>query len=336
VIWLAWRQFRPQALAGAGLAAVLAAWIVSLGVRLHDYRDGRIADCTAATCDAVRREFVDTFAAPVDITGAALLAVPALIGIFWGAPLVAREVENGTHRLAWSQSVTRTRWLAVKLALVALAAALLTGVLAGLLSWAAQPYDAQIGSRFGAMTFGARGVVPLAYAVFAFLAGTTTGLLVRRTLPAMALTLIAVAAVQVVMPLVVRDHLLRPVQTSIAADTAARRGVIDGLGMSEEGPTAPVEIFGYQLPGAWVLSGRAALVRGDGRPVTAADLQRCETGAMPGDFACLARSGGVHFDVTYHPASRYWPFQWIETAILLALGALLAGVSFRRISHAAG
>jgi len=42
------------------------------------------------------------------------LATPALLGIFWGAPLIARELETGTCRLAWNQSVTRTRWLTVK------------------------------------------------------------------------------------------------------------------------------------------------------------------------------------------------------------------------------
>jgi len=54
--------------------------------------------------------------------GLVVLVVPALIGVFWGAPLIARELETGTFRLAWTQSVTRTRWLAVKLGVVVLEA----------------------------------------------------------------------------------------------------------------------------------------------------------------------------------------------------------------------
>ena len=69
------------------------------------------------------------------------LLVPALIGIFWGAPLVARELEAGTFRLAWTQSVTRTRWLAVKIALVGLASVLAAGLLSLLVTWWSSPLD---------------------------------------------------------------------------------------------------------------------------------------------------------------------------------------------------
>ena len=51
-----------------------------------------------------------------------VLVVPALIGMFWGAPLIAHELETGTFRLAWTQSVSRRRWLLVKMGLVGLAA----------------------------------------------------------------------------------------------------------------------------------------------------------------------------------------------------------------------
>ncbi len=147
--------------------------MVSLGLRIHDYQD-RVVGCSAATCESVRHDFIETFATPVDITGAMVLAVPALIGIFWGAPLIARELENGTYRLVWTQGISRKRWLAVKLVIIALTAAILGGLLAAVLTWAAEPFDALVGSRFGAMTFGARGVFSIGYAVFAFVLGTTS------------------------------------------------------------------------------------------------------------------------------------------------------------------
>ena len=336
--WLAWRQFRPQALTGAGLTVALAAWVVWLGLRIHAFED-RVLNCSATTCDAVRRDFIETFARSVDITGAIALAVPAVIGIFWGAPLIARELENEAFtagldpRASAGPAGSPSSWPSSPSPPPSVGA-----LLAVLLSWAAEPFDALVGSRFGAMTFGARGIVLLGYAVFAFILGMTTGLLLRRTLPAMAVTLVVLVTVPLAMPLLVRQHLIAPVERSIGLEQAVSEGEIDSLGMSEDGPDVPVEIGGYNLPGVWMLSGRTALEHADGTVVTAAELHGCQTGTMAGDLTCLDEEagGGVHFDVTYHPADRYWPFQGIETGILLALGAALAGLAFRRMPRAAG
>jgi hypothetical protein len=160
--------------------------------------------------------------------------------------------------------------------------------------------------------------------------------LVRRTLPAMAVTLVVLAAVQLAMPLLVRQHLIAPVERSISLEQAMSTGEVDSLGMSEDGPDAPVEIGGYNLPGSWMLSGRATLEHADGRAVTASEFQGCQTGSMRGDLACLGEEGGIHFDVVFHPADRYWPFQGIETGLLLGLAAALAALAFRRMPRAAG
>jgi hypothetical protein len=50
-----------------------------------------------------------------------VFAVPALIAIFWGAPLIAAEIERGSHRMTWNQSITPVRRRAVKLAILTLA-----------------------------------------------------------------------------------------------------------------------------------------------------------------------------------------------------------------------
>ena len=115
-------------------------------------------------------------------------AAPAVIGAFWGAPLVARELEAGTHRLVWNQSVTRTRWLATKLGTVTLAAAAAVGVLTVAVSWWADPLDGAISSTRGSLpsritpvTFAMRGIVPVSYAVFAVVLGVTVGVVLRRS-----------------------------------------------------------------------------------------------------------------------------------------------------------
>jgi hypothetical protein len=115
-----------------------------------------------------------------------VLVLPALIGLFWGAPLIARELEAGTHRLVWNQSVTRTRWLAVKLGLVGLAAVTAAGLGSLAVDWWSDPIDKTAFDQFPRMEpllFGTRGIVPVAYAAFAFALGVTIGMLVRRRSP---------------------------------------------------------------------------------------------------------------------------------------------------------
>jgi ABC-type transport system involved in multi-copper enzyme maturation permease subunit len=334
MIWLTWRQSRTQTLIALAVLAALAIYLVVLGLGIHNFYDSRIVGCKADnSCQTATELFRDKYGDVVSMVGALLLGVPALIGIFWGAPLITRELETGTNKLVWNQSVTRTRWLAVKLIFIALISLALTGAFTLLLGWAVGPFDTLIGSRFSAVTFDSRDIVPIGYAVFAFVLGTTVGLLIRRTLPAMAVTLAVFAAVQIVMPMAIRPHLMTPITTNVTL-TAEVAQNINGLG-SNAGPgagdNAPVGIFGYSKPGAWVLSSPMyKLIRADGSAFTRADMKTCMTGDFPGDLACLAKQN-LHFSVTYQPGSRYWPFQWIETSIFLGLALALTGVCFWRI-----
>jgi hypothetical protein len=162
-------------------------------------------------------------------TGIILLA-PAVIGLFWGAPLIARELETGTAALAWNQSVTPTRWLAVKLAAGALAAMVLAEALSLMQTWWAAPISQAVAdgsgsgvaqSRFSQLNFATHGITPLGYAAFAFALGVTAGALIRRTIPAMAVTLAVFAALQVAMPLWVRPNLAPPRHTVVPITSAS-------------------------------------------------------------------------------------------------------------------
>ena len=148
MIRFTWLQFRAQALVVAGALAVLA--VAAAGL-LH--RD-----------DGTARLWL----------GVLVLVAPALIGMFWGAPLVAREFEDGTFRLAWTQSVTRARWMAVKLAVVGLASMTAVGLLSLVVTWWAGPLDRADLNQFA--TFDQRGIAPLGYAAFAFALGVTIGI----------------------------------------------------------------------------------------------------------------------------------------------------------------
>ena len=128
--------------------------------------------------------------------------------MFWGAPLVARELESGTYRLAWTQSVTRRRWLSVRVALVGVAALAVAGLASWLVSWWFAPLDAVNMNRFDPSVFTARGIVAIGYAGFAFALGVAAGALTRRTLPAMAATLLGFIAARIAFTVWVRPHLL--------------------------------------------------------------------------------------------------------------------------------
>src|SRR5688500_11786337 len=215
MLWLTWRQFRASAALVAGALAALAALLALSGPGLADeYADG-FAACAGQGdgCEGFFQEFFHDYHTPFLAITAVALVLPALIGLFWGAPLITRELEAGTHRLVWNQSITRTRWLAVKLTLTGLTAMAVAGLGSLAVTWWSGPIDKSAASnspgfpRMGPLLFDARGIAPIAYAAFAFALGVTIGRLARRTLPAMAITLVAFTVVQIAMPLLVRPHL---------------------------------------------------------------------------------------------------------------------------------
>ena len=337
MIWLTWRQFRMQAVvAAAALTAVIAALAVTGRGLSHLYGDSGLAGCQAPSdCGRLAAGFLDQVKASgthyyaIFILGAVLLlVVPALIGMFWGAPLITHEFETGTFRLAWNQSVTRTRWLAVKLGLVGLASMTAAGLLSLIMTWWSSPINRAIdlpGGRTGAATlnrfapllFATGGIAPVGYAAFAFALGVTAGVLIRRTVPAMAVTLAVFAAVQVAMPLWVRPYLMPPLHSTTALDAAS----IPTLNIT---PTQMIITPADSQPGAWVIANQA--VTAGGRAFAGPPPQACLSSSAP-PAACPAAINRLHLRqaLVYQPASRYWPFQWYETLIFLALALALAG-----------
>lgn len=312
MIWLSWRQFRAQALVAAIALLLLLVYLVVLGRQI---RDGGHSGA----------ELREQFQGRVYLLDAMLLLTPALIGLFWGAPLVARELETGTHRLAWNQSVTRRRWLTVKLLLTGLAAMLAGALVSAALTWAASPLDRFTGDRFSTIFFGTRNLAPVAYGIFALVLGVVLGLLIRRTVPAMALTLLVFVVTQALTPNLVRPHLMTAEHMS-APVTAE---VVRNLTFLGQQP----EISGLKVPGAWVIS-TSELRTADGARVSEDAYGRCVAGSFEGVADCL---GGLnlHVDIDYQPVDRYWTFQWLESALYLGLALSLAAFGLWRIRRAA-
>lgn len=326
MIWLTWRQFRTQALVAAAALTAVAIYLGYLGSRIRDDYAG-VLGCRPGDCVTARHTFDESYTGPLVIVDLLLVAVPAVIGVFWGAPLITRELEERTDRLVWNQSVTRTRWLTTKLVLLTLASAAVTGLFSLLLTWSASRYDQLVGDRFGAVSFASRNVVPLGYAVFAFVLGTVIGLVARRTLVAMALTLTVFAIVQLLVPTMLREHLMAPVTTTVAFDEDAMSRS-DTFGINDRGAT----IIGYTMAGTWSLTDDAEVLNADGTPYTLRQAKACEKSSQAETMACTAGQN-LHFSYTYQPASRYWPFQWIELCAYLGVTLLLTAFGFWWIRH---
>jgi hypothetical protein len=341
MFWLTWRQFRAQAFAAAAALAVIGAILVITGLALaHRYQASGIPACHAhRDCASAAGAFVSQawtgsgFHRVFDGGVAVLLIVPALIGIFWGAPLVAREIEPGTLRLAWNQSVTAARWMAVKLCVIGLAAMVTAGLLSLMMTWWAAPAYRAISlaaatshvpvDRFTPVYFGAGGIVPIGYAAFAFAAGVAAGLLLRRTVPAMASTLAVFAVIQIAWPSWIRPYIIPPIHSILALGTVSF-GII---GQSH----GKLLLSAAGRAGDWIMSSHPVNVAGDAvtrmPPACGSGFYSQHMGSFIG---CLARHG-IRVAVTYQPDSRYWAFQWAETGIFLVLAAALAWFCYWRV-----
>jgi hypothetical protein len=202
-------------------------------------------------------------------------------------------------------------------------------------AWWAAPIGRAVGSggtrtgiakdRWSSLVFATHGITPLGYAAFAFALGVTAGVLIRRAVPAMAVTLATFAAVQLAMPLWIRPHLFPPARTAIAI----------GRGITfNNDPQGNFTLTTSSLPGqprAWIVSSGA--VNAAGNPVgTAPACKQAVQSSESSALDCLA-SHGIRIAVTYQPASRYWALEWTETAIYLALALALTGYCFRRLNR---
>jgi hypothetical protein len=331
VNWVVWRQYRAQAGITAALLAAFAALVLVTGVQVASQWHSALAACTPAhSCgDLANSLFLGSHA--VGFLVIMTLGLPAVLGILLGAPLLAHEFETGTSQYAWTQSVTRRRWLVAKTGWLLLGAAAVGGIVSALVTWWSGPDNALQADAFKPGRFDIMGIVPVGYAVFAVALGIAAGALLRRTLPAIGITLAGFIAARMVVYVWLRAHFMTPVTTyfpisrafspagsawQLTAGYVGANGQPIGVPLSTNGPVI----------------GDAG---GNPLPVTALPAQ-CQTAAGNGPFTpatfhavvSCAQAHGIRGYVTYQPASRYWAFQGIETGIFVLLAAALLAVTF--------
>jgi hypothetical protein len=344
MIWFAWRQFRLQALVAALLLLALAIAFLVTGLHLTHLYNTTIVGCSArGDCQGSINSFESAYPFMQNtIRESGLIAV--LIGIFWGAPLVAREFDTGTYRLAWTQGASRTRWLVSKLTVGAIGSVVTAGLFTLMATWWSSPLDRVSDSPFS--TFDTRDFAPIGYALFAFALGAAIGALVRRMIPAMALTIAGFAAVRISFNQFVRPHFAPALHAAYAftlpTSTASRGAKIGGTVKASDWTLSSTVMnaagkvfprlssgFGFQPDG----NGAVTFVGAGRCPNKIPDAFGQRNGssgppkAVQDALAKCVNSFHLHALVSYQPASRYWSFQWYELGSYVVLSALLVSFS---------
>jgi hypothetical protein len=207
--WLVWRQYRAQGAVAVTLLAAAAAVILTDGLQIASHWHTILVTCAGnSTCLQQQGPLVNGVVSDLPYIS---LIVPVVLGMLWGAPLVGHELETRTSEFAWTQSVTRTRWLTVKAGWLLLAAAACLGVITTLITWWAGPGNARFASAFEPGHFDTQGIVPIGYAVFAMALGIAAGTVARRTLPAIAVVLGGFIGLRLVISDFLRQHYMAAV-----------------------------------------------------------------------------------------------------------------------------
>jgi hypothetical protein len=321
--WMTWRQYRLQGAIALALLAAFAAAMLFYGFQMAAAWHSLLQNCPATTntplgsCagSAIVGEI------PNDLRVLSVV-VPVIIGVLWGAPLVAHELETGTVNFAWTQGITRSRWLLVKAGWLLLAAALCGGTVSALVTFWSGPVNAMRGGQFSGAYFDSQGLVPIGYAVFATALGIAAGALLRRTLPAIAVTLGVFIGVRLLFDSVIRAHLMPAVTTLVSmTSTWSPPGIAWVFGTTVISKSGTVLKSGYNINGTMISNACAKLFPIN--PVTAGGSGNPAAAAL----SCM-QSAGYRQLISYQPGWRYWPFQGIETGIYLLLAAALVAVAW--------
>jgi hypothetical protein len=299
--WLGLRLQRTEMLLVAAAVGLLTAALLPSGLDMSSaYRHNGLAACLGANPSPACGDAIHSFTAqfePVRNALGWLTLLPGLIGVTLAAPTIL-ELEHGTHRLAWTQSITRKRWIATKLLTAAITAAVAGAALIAFLTWWHGPFD-RLSGRLETSAFDSEGTVAVAYALFALGLALAIGVVWRRVVPAV------VIAFGVYMG------------SRVFVDAWLRQRFATPLSM-----TWPRNQAGPDLSRAWVLNQYPSDRLGHHISPHVHGPGAC---ASKFDPSCIVKLVGNYTHAVYQPASRFWLFQGIETALFGGVAlALLA------------
>jgi hypothetical protein len=294
VTWVSWRLQRTETLVAVGILALLAVFLVPTGIQMANaYHHDGLAACLSInagpTCGNELGDFRQHFQSLIDLANWFTL-VPGLIGVLLATPFIL-DLEHGTYRLAWTQSITRGRWLLGKLGLAVVAAALAAGALILLFTWWRAP-SVHIDGRLENGNYDAIGTVVIGYTLFALALAVAVGAIWRRAAASLAVAFVGYFAARLFVDFSLRDHLVAPLK-------ATYRGAQQPSFLYN----AHIMSLDATLHGKQIMSGGGFFLGG----------QKVQAPGM---------SNAV-FHVVYQPESHFWPLQLTETGLFVGLAALL-------------
>jgi ABC-2 family transporter protein len=319
--WVTYRQHRPALTGATVFLGLISVYLLIMGLQInHAY--AAVAACRPAgsgVCHQLRDSFDHTYwggggssamqAGGAQTISSLMLVVPVVLGVFLGAPLLARELETGTFRFAWTQGCGRVRWAVSKLLLLAVLVTGVTWAFTELFSYYYHPFlaDGQV-SRLLPLAFGLLGVAFAGWTLAAFAIAVFFGALIRRTVPAMAATLATWTFLAIGTAVALRQHYQAPLKTT-----------------------------GNPPGGAWVLGNYAT---GPGGQHSLNQLYQQAPASVQNSHDPNALTNWLaqqHYTqwTSYEPASRFWHFQLIEGGWLLALSAILIAAAIWLVRHRA-
>ncbi len=329
--WITWRQHRQEAMVAGVTLTLVGIYLLFTGSQMYTAASALFSPHANVPQAVALTEFMRRFLNLSIPTKYLLMALPVVLGVFVGAPLLAREVDQGTHVLVWTQSITRMRWFTVKVVLLSGATLAAAAALAALTSWWHRPVDLMFGDGPWVF-FDAFGVAPVAYALFAFAVGVAAGTVIQRTVPAMGATVLLFTAARVAIGFL-RPWYLAPV---IKETRFGQSFPKDAHAMNlywVDGSNNPVpwdrvnQVIQQAFPG-WIGSGPVSpgglVPTGRATPISAATVS---------DIGQYLHDHGFRYFAVYQPGDRFWTFQAIEAGIFVLLALLFLGLSAWWLRH---
>jgi ABC-type transport system involved in multi-copper enzyme maturation permease subunit len=302
MLWLSWRQHRTELLIASLMAIGFGSGITLLTLLINTDAGGVHHLCSTTPgplCLAAENDYVSRYSLPNFLIYDSLLALPGLAGIFIGAPLLAREYDQGTVRLIWTQGITRRRWIATKLSFVLVVVTALSGAVAVASIQMVTAQTQVFTSRWS--SFDVQGLPFVAYAIFAIALGVAVGGLVRRVLPSMGITLAVFVIIRLAIVIFVRPNFLPPLEWDMSKPMTG--------------------------DDAWNVGQR--VVDLSGHPVSQHDYNQllADAQVLQGSMGDYLRAHGLIAYQLYQPESRFWLFQNLEGGLFLTLAVFLIGLA---------
>ncbi len=332
--WFAWRQHRKQFLVVGIILALYAALLIPTGLHFWHTYQSAVASCAQNPANPSCTDLSGSLFQPtidqalLHLAPLAILLLPLILGLFWGAPLLSKEYTEGTDKLVWTQSVSRRKWLTIKLTWILVATAIFMGAFTALATWWAHTSNSLEMNRFDSGVFFEQGIVPVTYGIFAVALGTMFGAWFRKTMIALGVTLgLYIGFAFITVPLMIRPHYMAPVAVTTPMGPGFSDNIPQGAwvltrGMEDQNGRVIGDVFTSAPPQCQQVIQQNQVTDNNGRVGI-----KIKGGSGNPIDACLNKAGW-HLVATYQPSYRYWDFQYIESGISLSLSAVAVAATY--------